>query len=235
MQITIKAKSYELANPGEHPAICANAVFLEQHDTGKYGIRDEIELTFYLADQFTSAGRPIKLWKNLTLETGPGAHLPKYMQALGTPLKLVEGQYKINTEPLIGANCRLIIVSGTKQNGQPKSKIADILPPLPGSPTLIIPSEFALHGRTDSQASGGFYQESATPNDSQPVQPAPASRFHSVDEMKAAAGVEKTSTAADLSVNIASVRTKIRKKPGHDSFTTGGNTPTGADPDFPLQ
>lgn len=220
--IIVPEKTYDQAKPGEHPAVCANAVFQAAADA-KYR-KDHFTLTYYIGDQTTTTGRPVRIYKDLNLEFGAEAHLPKYLDAMGLPpVALVARQHHVDVDAMIpgfiGANCRLIIITGKNEKGQPKSKIVDILPPLPGSPKLIIPPQFVLYGRTDSQSSG-FFQESATPISS-PVQTTTASRWGSAEEMMAAAGVEKTSTPADLSVNIASVMTKIRKKPGHDSFTTG--------------
>jgi hypothetical protein len=238
--LTIEVKSYDIAKPGEHPAICANAVFLKDHDAGEYGIRDEIALTFYLTDQSTSTGKPVRAYRNITTATGPGANLPKFLAALGAPpLPPVGGKYALKVASLIGANCRLIMVSGTKRNGQAKSKIADILPPLPGTPKLLIPPEFALTGRTGSQSSSVFQPQSATPLDSKPVHSSTWPRYGSVEEMKETAGVEE-STVTDLATvnaRIAEGKAKARAMVKDRSFTTGAgqNTPVEEDADFPLQ
>ena len=134
---------------------------------GIYGVRNELELVFFLADEF-DGDKPFKIWKTIVIDEdgmGRGSNAPVYFDALGVPI--VGGQYQLDPPALVSVNCRVNLYHDKNATtGVTKAKIVKfgITSPLPGTVPFIIPPEWSMTGHTGQASEGApTEQKSATP------------------------------------------------------------------------
>src|SRR5262249_13935961 len=121
MKITIPAeKEREIAPPGSHYATCYCVCDLGSQ-SGPYGSKHQIDLSWELVDELTSRGKPHVLGKfyNLVAD-GRGALRQDLESWFGKPLSSTEiGSLEL-TEALLGRTATLGIMRDVRQDGKPR-------------------------------------------------------------------------------------------------------------------
>lgn len=148
-------KSYALAAPGTHAAVCVDVQNLGLVATA-YGAKHKVRLVWQLDTLDPDAGRRVEVARLYTLSLHERAALRQDLERWrGKKFTDAELDTGFDLEKLLGVNCQLEVSHDLGDNGTTYANVDRVLPAVPGRPRLVALDFVRLKDRAQARGNGG--------------------------------------------------------------------------------